>query len=397
LLNGNNTAAELIGEECTVKTVPEGTASRCLEVPTAYVLLGGALVASLIVFGLVLLAVLLRTAWSRDIGVDRDLEPIATQSSTPSEPLLRGRRDARRWAGRAHRAEKLIGLLVYLGLSVVLLMLAFSAAGEISAVDEEGADWWEEVIQWTVSRGALAFAFVGLLLLAAAIGGGRNQQRPLGLVWDLVSFLPRAAHPFAPPCYAERAVPEIVGRCGWWLKPVDAATLEGRRGTRIVLSAHSLGSVLAVAAVFTMTERPDDAKGNERFRLLSYGSQLRAYFGRIFPEMLGPQILGTTPVTGARLWADDPWRDEVNVEPDALDPDLDSVVNRLRDLSDKTPRWLNLWRRTDYLGFPVHAYWPNDVDVRASELDETGYQIVIGTHSDYQNTKEYSEALARLS
>jgi hypothetical protein len=394
-LNGRNNAATLISGVC-----PEpdeavvGIAHPCLVVPTSYVLFGGAMAVALVILTLVLIAVLLKTARGRSIGVDLELEP---EPVAPVPPFEQSRRDARRWAGYAHRAEKLVAVLVMMGMAAILLMLSLAAAGWIPDFEGDNLAGWVAFSKRIVGWGTLAFAFVGLLLVGAAIGG-KGKQRPLGLLWDLVCFLPRAAHPFAPPCYAERAVPEIVGRCDWWLQSKDEKTVDGRRGDTIVLSAHSLGSVLAVASLFSMTKRPSATeKQPQTYRLITYGSQLRAYFGRIFPELLGPTVLGIGPVSGGRLWTIDPWQHEVGTSPTELAPDADTLVNRLRDASDKPPRWRNLWRRTDYLGFPVHAYQPNVIDVRASEVDETGYQIVIGTHSDYPNTAEYWETLALLT
>ena len=393
-LNGRNNAATLISGVC-----PEpaegvvGTAHPCLVVPTSYVLFGGAMAVALVILTVVLIAVLFKTARGRSIGVDLALEP---EPVVPVPPFEQSLRDARRWAGCAHRAEKLIAVLVMMGMAAILLMLGLAAAGWIPDFEGDNLAGWVAFSKRVVGGGTLAFAFVGLLLVGAAIGG-KGKQRPLGLLWDLVCFLPRAAHPFAPPCYAERAVPEIVGRCDWWLQATDEKGVDGRRGDTIVLSAHSLGSVLAVASLFSMTQRPAAEARPQTYRLITYGSQLRSYFGRIFPELLGPTVLGISPVSGGRLWTIDPWQSEVGTAPTDLDADTDTLVNRLRDASHKPPRWRNLWRRTDYLGFPVHAYQPNVIDVRASEVDETGYQIVIGTHSDYPNTPEYWEALALLT
>ena len=60
--------------------------------------------------------------------------------------------------------------------------------------------------------------------------------------------------------------------------------------------------------------------------------------------------------------------------------------------------WRNLWRRTDYLGFPVWAYGPaNSIDRSAEEIDHTGYLVEIVAHSDYPRSKAYETALTELA
>ena len=67
-------------------------------------------------------------------------------------------------------------------------------------------------------------------------------RRHVGVLWDLGTFWPRAAHPFAPPCYAERAVPELTRRIIYLVS----------RGNAVLLTAHSHGSVLAAATVLQL-------------------------------------------------------------------------------------------------------------------------------------------------
>jgi hypothetical protein len=199
---------------------------------------------------------------------------------------------------------------------------------------------------------------------------GTSSTRPLGLVWDLLCFLPRAVHPFAPPCYAERAVPELADR-------VRSLVRDGRL---VVLSAHSLGAALAVAAYYRLNE--EDRRG---VRLLTYGTQLRPYFGRLFPDLFGSQVLGTQPCSGARLWAADPWSGDR--EPAAPAPAAATLLGELG------AGWVSLWRPTDPLGFPARAYPDNDTDRRAAEQLDDGR---VQAHGGYPLVAAYADALAAL-
>ncbi|MFS8103379.1 hypothetical protein LFM09_40260 [Lentzea alba] len=261
-----------------------------------------------------------------------------------------------------HRAENVIGVLSTLGVLALLLTVYLT-------FDSPAWSQWEGVT-WVVGKGDWVTGLAGVAVIGSFVGAGMlTNRRPLGLLWDLMCFLPRTAHPFAPPCYAERAVPEIADR--------TREFLDESPDHRVVLSAHSLGAVLAVAALYALPEGY-----LPRVQLLTYGVQLRPYFGRIFPELLGPVVLGTPEVRAGAMFSCDPWRREAGTTPDR---GLTVLLG---------PNWINLWRRTDYLGFPVHGWTTNSVDRLANETD--GSPDTVETHGGYHLCGEYRQAFADL-
>ena len=111
-----------------------------------------------------------------------------------------------------------------------------------------------------------------------------------------------------------------------------------------------------------------------------------------------------------RPWKSDPWVSDV------LDDDgrpwstpLDGgPVARLRGglLGDDGVPWLNLWRLSDYLGFPVVAGrssfrrgevgYDNGVDRYAQEIDLTISPPIVVAHNDYIRVPAYQDALLEL-
>lgn len=267
---------------------------------------------------------------------------------------------ARHVVAVTHRAETVAGVLSVLGV-LALLLTSYLTFAAPSWAQWSGA-------QWVLGKGDWVTGLAGVAVVGSFVGAGMlTNRRPLGLVWDLMCFLPRTAHPFAPPCYAERAVPEIADR--------TREFLDGSPDRRVVLSAHSLGAVLAVAALYAL---PAGYLG--RVQLLTYGVQLRPYFGRIFPELLGPVVLGTPPVRAGALFSCDPW---VRAGGAAPDRGLSVLLGQ---------NWINLWRRTDYLGFPVHGWESNPLDRRAGE----GTPDKVETHGGYHLCAAYRQAFADL-
>ncbi len=180
-----------------------------------------------------------------------------------------------------------------------------------------------------------------------------SARRTIGILWDVGTFWPRAAHPFAPPCYAERAVPDLTWRMATWTETHDG---------RLVLSGHSQGSVLAAAAVWQL-----DPVTRSRIALLTYGSPLERLYGRWFPAFFGPAAL-----TG-------------------LHREMDA--------------WRNLWRFTDPIGGPVRLTCEDGAAIDRGPLRDPlvfgrtlQYPLPAQTlgHGDYQADPEFGAARAEL-
>ncbi|MEV7499286.1 hypothetical protein [Streptomyces sp. NPDC093018] len=170
------------------------------------------------------------------------------------------------------------------------------AAGGTAAAVQIAAGISQGLGSWLVGLGFLLFVTWGRRAYK-----DRGARRTVGILWDVGTFWPRAAHPFAPPCYAERTVPDLTWRMATWTEAT---------GGRLVLSGHSQGSVLAAAAAWQLTPA-----ARARIALLTYGSPLERLYGRWFPAHFGPAAL----------------------------------AGLHRDMAC----WHNLYRRTDPIGGPV--------------------------------------------
>lgn len=312
---------------------------------------------------------------------------------------------ARRYAALFHRGEPILGVLA--------VLLGVAIATSLTVPHE----LWPNLFDLAVPvLGAVAV----LAVVAIAENAVTTKERPIGIMWDVMCFLPRAGHPFGPPCYADRVVPELRDRVVAWLEQdepgldrpvpeaeadaeVRAVTTLGHR--KVVLSAHSLGAVLAVSCLFTLGADTQD--GLKNIGLLTYGTQLRAFFGRFFPELFGPGPLGVRPSRGPSLWQPDPWMRQVAEDfrlPDdeiaaraRVDSDMaDPTLRELLQLPDGREGWINLWRRTDFLGFPDFSFRDNRIDAGADEFGPPLYLVKVATHPNYPASAQYAENLRRL-
>jgi hypothetical protein len=377
---------------------------------------------------LVFLALLLLVLWTTRAARSQIPQGLPATSSdepaTPSEepetddlsdyPPVSAQVLRARWlASLAQRAERYVGALAVLGGAALIATVAVAVSGWVP-VGQAGIDG---LANWALGSGLWCLALAGAATIGLAFGGSAaGGTRPLGVLWDLVCFLPKAAHPFGPPCYAERVVPELLGRYGAWLTR-DAEPSPGRPapgktpvpGRRIILSAHSLGAVLAVASIFALPRpagpgdsRPDAADGSAvtgKISLLTYGSQLRAYFSRILPDLLGPEVLGSRPCCSAQFFEVDPWQRECVDEEQPWATDEQDTLRQVLTGDDVT-RWINLWRRTDYIGFPSVQYLgeqgSSPIDRLAEEVDDSRYLLEVLTHSDYPRVPAYFKSLREL-
>ncbi|MGW1589899.1 hypothetical protein [Streptomyces sp. NPDC002386] len=264
---------------------------------------------------------------------------------------------ARAMATLTDRAPLVIGVLcaatLVLGAAALAGALATGEPPEGAArrtydVVRAAAETSQALGSWLVGIGFLLFVTWGRRAYRDA-----SARRTIGILWDVGTFWPRAAHPFAPPCYAERAVPDLTWRMATWT---------ARTGGRLVLSGHSQGSVLAASAAWQLS--PSTRK---RVALLTYGSPLERLYGRWFPAHFGPPALA------------------------ALHRDVAC--------------WRNLHRPTDPIGGPVRLPGDCGPEVDHEPLrDPLAYgrtpehplpAPVLG-HSDYQADPAFARERARL-
>ncbi len=278
----------------------------------------------------------------------------------------------RRAAALAHRAEVLLDVVGAATAPVALTLIVLSSSGR--------APWQTESLRWTSPLATPAMYLVlamsaGLVLLGSRLRTSDDARRAVGVIWDLTTFWPRAAHPLAPPCYAERVVPELRTRVAWGLR---TSAPDGV----VVVSGHSQGSLIVTAVL----SRLGDADLG-RLRVVTYGSQVRALYGRVFPRVVGPGAIGYAPSTRTTLGSAFP---DVPAESAPPHPAPDgSLLARLRAAGGD---WVNLFRRTDPLGFRVFGDVDGDQDRVTAEVplgDAGDPGPLVAGHSGYQHSPEY--------
>jgi hypothetical protein len=180
---------------------------------------------------------------------------------------------------------------------------------------------------------------VALMVVGYAAYRRPGLRRTVGVLWDISTFWPRATHPFAPPCYTERVVPELLTRVNRLIAD----------GNTVVLSGHSQGSVIAAAVVLQLD--PGDRPST---RLLTHGSPLRRLYARFFPTYFDMTTLG-----------------------------------EVRNVT----AWHNLYRNSDPIGGPVAT----DIDQAVWDPVSPPLDSPIRGHIDYYVDDDYRTALNSLT
>ena len=166
--------------------------------------------------------------------------------------------------------------------TVVGALLAFTAtlllAGCV-AYGWLGSTWLPLKLNWLTTAGSFAIGLgaIGLITVGRNAYHSPGLRRTVGILWDFGTFWPRAVHPLAPPCYAERVIPDLLER---------VSSLSPNDDDVVVVSAHSQGTVIAAALVLQL-----EARQRHHVRLLTYGSPLQRVYARYFPAYLGERVL----------------------------------------------------------------------------------------------------------
>jgi hypothetical protein len=291
--------------------------------------------------------------------------PTLFTAATPDDPALaRQRRQRDRAIQRTtdiaaltDRVGTVVGPAMVLAFVAAAVATGFAAYGEFTkggwalVQDDSGFHWRA----WTASAGSWLILGFATLMFTTMLRAYRNpdSRRQVGILWDVATFWPRSAHPWAPPCYAERTVPEYAARATFLrYEPTTFAP----RAEKVVLSAHSQGTVIAAATLLQLGS-------TDGIGLVTYGCPLDRLYAKYFPSYFGGPTLGI-------------------------------LHDRMHGA------WRNLSRETDPIGGPVEitAHPEVDVDVPIPVQKTPGdpdYPAIEG-HSRYPREPIYAQRLLEV-
>ncbi|PRC43504.1 hypothetical protein C6A85_000000105015, partial [Mycobacterium sp. ITM-2017-0098] len=247
------------------------------------------------------------------LDIDTIAEQGAVENNAPGE-VLKKIILSRRLARLTEGGPGLIASLVLVASALVLV-----AAALLFVISVPFVDGFVRDKLGNIAVGATVAIVVAFLGLVAGALRNRQTRRVAAILWDVITFWPRANHPLTPPSYGGRTVFDLRLRM--------RELVESEEPTRVVLVAHSQGTIIA-AATLMQTIEP-----KERYPLLTFGSPLRRLYACNFPAYFGRNTLhALTNFASADRFA------------------------------PRTPRWINLWALTDPIGGWVFATRPAYVD-----------------------------------
>jgi hypothetical protein len=199
--------------------------------------------------------------------------------------------------------ESILGWMVIVAMLVAIVLLGVQSVvpDTLQSVIESLPSPLLTASTWFVAVGIP----VGMIWAIRRAYGSQQARRLIGTLWDVVTFWPRWFHPLAPPSYSGRAIPELRTRIDTLVSGGVGA--DGK--ATVVVTAHSQGSVLALAAL-------DGFEGQDwlgHVSLLTHGSPITRLYVRLFPAHM-------------------------------VDP-----ISRVLGLLDNK-RWVNMYRLTDPIG-----------------------------------------------
>ncbi|KQV04639.1 MULTISPECIES: PE-PPE domain-containing protein [unclassified Kitasatospora] len=179
----------------------------------------------------------------------------------------------------------------------------------------------------TVAGTILLLGPLALLLLVRNALADPNTRKLTAIVWDIATFWPRSFHPYAPPSYAEQAVPQLTER-------VRHLT---ERGGAVILLGHSQGAVIVTATVVQLAATAPES--TPRLSVVTYGNPVPRLYRRWFPTYLHAPLPDGGP---ALTWANfhrttDPFGGQRLDEPGITDHWLADPPTALRQPGSERP------------------------------------------------------------
>jgi hypothetical protein len=223
----------------------------------------------------------------------------------------------------------------YAGLALTALVVPTAAilVTDYGFLEDGHTQGWISTVSNVGTTVGIFVTVTFLVFLRSAFKNTADRKR-FGFFWDVVTFWPRACHPFGPPSYGERAVPELVTRIrrivgGEGYGDGDPAEAQQRaeqwpesaadpqpvreEHSPVLLVGYSQGSPITTAVVAQLPPAVRD-----KIALLTLASPARRLYGRAFPAYYGTA-------------------------------QLEKLRTKLTGPNEKI-RWRNCVRRSDYIG-----------------------------------------------